>query len=65
MSHSLTLRAEGQGHRKNQQTMPQGTINMPSTKKMSRDSPSYWCPTNFHNNMNNNICLSADIADIL
>ena len=33
-------------------TMPQGAINMPSTKKMSRDSPNYWCPTDVKYVMN-------------
>ena len=40
----LDLESKGQGHSKNQKTMPQGAINKPSTKKISRDSPNYLCP---------------------
>ena len=45
----LDLESKGQDHSKNQKTMPQGTINMLSTKKRSRDSPSYWSPTDMSN----------------
>ena len=45
----LDLESKGQGHSKNLKTMPQGAINMPSTKKMSRHSPSYWCLTDLSN----------------
>ena len=45
----LDLESKGQGHSKNQKTMPQGAINMSSTKKMSRDSPNYWCLTDLSN----------------
>ena len=44
----LDLESKGQGHRKNQKTMPEEAINMPSTK-MSRDLPSYWCVTDLAN----------------
>ena len=45
----LGLESKGQGHSKNKKTMAQGAINMPSTKKMSRDSPNYWCLTDLSN----------------
>ena len=35
----LDLESKGQGHSKNQKTMPQGAINMLSTQKIGRDSP--------------------------
>ena len=37
----LDLESKGQGHSKNQKTMPQGAINMLSTQKIGRDSPNY------------------------
>ena len=45
----LDLESKGQGHSKIQKTMPQGAINMPSTKKMSRDSLNHLCLTNLSN----------------
>ena len=46
-SHGLTLRAtvkvKGQGHSKNQKTIPQGAINMPLQKYLSSGSLSNWC----------------------
>ena len=49
MLSQLEIESKGQGHRKNQRTMPQGAINMPSTKKISRDSPNYWCLNDLSN----------------
>ena len=49
MLSQLDLESKSQGHRKNQRTMPQGAINMPSTKKISRDSPNYWCLNDLSN----------------
>ena len=40
---NLDLESKGQGHSKNQKTMPQGAINMLS------GFPSYWCPTDLLN----------------
>ena len=51
MLSQLDCETKGQVHSKNQTAMPQGAINMPSTKKMCRDPPSYWCPTDLSNNL--------------
>ena len=45
----LGLDSKGQGHNKNQKTIPQGAINMPPKTKLSRDSPNYWCPIDMSN----------------
>ena len=49
--HAQSIESNGQGHNKNQSTMPQGAININtlSTKTLKRDSPSYWCPTDLSN----------------
>ena len=49
MLSKLDLESKDQGHSKNQNTMPHGPTNMPTTKNMSRDSPSYWCPNDRSN----------------
>ena len=49
MPSKLDLESKDQGHSKNQKTMPHGPTNMPTTKNMRRDSPSYWCPNDRSN----------------
>ena len=47
----LDLESKSLGQCKNQKTMPQGELNVSSTKKTSRDSPNYWCTNDLSNDL--------------